>query len=721
MRIKAFYLYLAIIIWAILLGILLKFAHLNVTGLGITLAFLSLIFIPGFFLWRLLGLRNDLPVKVLYLIALGFIWLFFPALLGLVFNLTLGQVLWLSSILSGLLFILAAVKDRKIVFEVDFSCLQRQSAGDWLIISFIIISSILAFLVIDAQSDKLIGDGWFYLAILQKIVSGEGLGPLNLSAVKMTTLSLVYSFPIWHILVGEFAQILDITIFTALKQVLLPLTIITLLTWYCLLGVIFKNRYFVAVGYLALLLIFLRDNSFYYLVAIPSPDSLNRLLILPVLLGLTVDYIFEEKIKRWTVIFIILLALFLGLIHFIQLIYWLIIILTLALLIIIFKVNNQSWRRLGYLLVGFLILIFPYFVVQYQNLWSFLKNNAAAFTNDNPAFKTFLGANVIYRYALLSVPILCLFIKKQKHLIILLAIVLTALLIYWPFFGLRLVFLKYLGPIFVDRSLANIPHFIFFGLLLFLIIIGCNYLLVRVFRKLILVVDAILILIILSLPLMKNWLIAIVDGYLLNETKIFYGYSFWLCLAVLVVASIILYGKFRSKITLPWPKDILNFSILTILVILILAWPYLGKAEKVISADSRGSFMTNRQSLSASDIDFLGGQKTLDFFRNHSREVFLTDNVTLSQLILLYSPNYAAEYPYGIKKFSVSPYFYDPSLGSRGRLNILDSLQVNFVVLRHSEEAAFLEQNPDYFRKVFENNFVYKNKAKDIIVYEYLK
>lgn len=57
MKIKAIYSYLSFIAWVLVLALLLGFARLNVTGLGITLVFLTLIFAPGLFLWRLIGVR----------------------------------------------------------------------------------------------------------------------------------------------------------------------------------------------------------------------------------------------------------------------------------------------------------------------------------------------------------------------------------------------------------------------------------------------------------------------------------------------------------------------------------------------------------------------------------------------------------------------------------------------------------------------------------------
>src|SRR3990167_1122826 len=207
MRTKAPYLYLAAIVWVIILGLLLKFAHLNVTGLGITLTFLTAIFIPGICLWRIIQPNSSTSAaKNLYIIGLGFSLYFFVNLLGLLFNLSLNWVLILTILLLVAVFCLAFWFDRKAIFEFEYKNLIRRSWADWLLWGLIVAGSLIAFFSIDAQSDRLIGDGWYHLAILQKITSGYGLAPENLTLVKNQSLSLVYSFPIWHIFVGEISQ-----------------------------------------------------------------------------------------------------------------------------------------------------------------------------------------------------------------------------------------------------------------------------------------------------------------------------------------------------------------------------------------------------------------------------------------------------------------------------------------------------------------------------------
>ncbi|MFA6492768.1 MAG: hypothetical protein WCV58_01360 [Patescibacteria group bacterium] len=722
MKIKAYIFYIVIILWLLLLKVLLSLSSFGSTGLGVTLSFLTIIFLPGFLLYRLLKVQSQLA-KYLYIIGFGFGFYFLINFFALVLNLTISQIGFVNLFLVSLLFLISFIKDWQEIWEIDFSYFKEKDPAKWVVRFFVLIALILAFLGLDAQSDRLIGDGWFHLALLQKIVSGGGLSPYNLWVVKSEVLNPVYSFPVWHIFIGQFSNILGIPIFTALKQSLLPLFIISMIVWFSLISLIFKNYWITTVCFLSLILIFLKDNIFYYLVALPSPDSFNRLLLLPLILGLTVNYLFEKTPKILNITLISLLVIFLGLIHFTQVIYLVVIWVVLGLVLLIFFVK-EPLKRLGLLMGGLAILILPYLLIFQRGIFSsFLMANAAAFTGDKVNFKTYLGANIIYRYAILSLPVIVLFLKKQLRLGLLFSIAVGMLLIYWPYLGLRPLFLKYFGAIFVDRSLAIIPHFIYFGFLLFFIILGINYLLVFVLRKIHqkAIWFANIILVIFTLLAVFGLPANFVDKNIFSETNILFIDYFWLIFALIILLVLVIYIMYRKKeFILPKPKENLNFALLIILFFVFLSTPYFVPFKETLTKNPNGSIVSNRLTNNASDITYFGGQKTIDFWQSKSKEVFLTDAVTLAQMILLYSDNYAAEYPYSIKEFSQSNKFYDESLSLDERLEILDSLQVNYIIVRHAEDTPFYENNSNYFEKVFENTYEYKGGEKELIVFKYL-
>lgn len=726
MKIKAIYLYLLALLWVIVLALLLKIGNLNVTGLGITLSFLTLIFFPGMILWRLtrgkIVKENDAHANWLYVVGLGFGYYFIFNLAGIFLNLTLSGVLYLSFLIMLVLFLLTFYKDRGEFYQIDLNKWKTKTLADWILVIVLLSSSFLAFLVVDSQSDHLIGDGWFHLGILQKIVSGNGLSPHNLWVTKSAVLNPIYAFPVWHILVGELAKILDISIFTALRQVLLPLTILSLIVWYSLMGIIFKNKYLTAVTFLTFLLIFLRENSFYYLSALASPDSLNRLLFLPLILALVVDYLFsEKKTIIWPVIFISLLAIFCGLVHLIQFVYFIFILIVFGLFGLVFIRDRSVLVKLGYLLAGLLIIILPYLLISNEAVSSLLLKNAAAFQENVIVYNTYLGASITSRYAILILPVLALFFKKQKRLVFLVATVVALLAIYWPYFGVRFFFFKYLGGILVERAMANIPTFLLLGVVLFLILWSVDYLLKKIPRWSRFLVSGILIIIFL-IPAVRSFWLDFAVNFLFSETNPIFWQGYWWVFGLIVVGTIILYFVFRKKdISFCEPFDKLNFIILTILLFFALGLPYFSSANKTLLENPNGNFLSNRLTFSASDVDFWGGEKTFDFFQSQSRKVFLTDNVTLAQTIPLYSDNFVTEYPYSIKEFGVSQHFFDKNRSLAERLVVLEGLSVDFVIVRHQDEVLLLDSCPENFQKVFENNYNYKGQDKTIVVYQVLK
>jgi len=715
MKIRAPYLYLVFVVWAVLLELLLKYFNLSNTGFGMVLLVLSMIFAPGMVIWRLLRLKADsIAPKLLYIIGLGFGYYFLINLTAIIANLTIFQAGYMAFFLGIILFATSCWLDREAIWEPKFKdWLKAQVFADWILHGAIVCGAIVAFLGVDAQVDKLIGDGWFHLAILQKIISGNGLNPYNLWVTKTTSLNPVYSFPLWHILVGLITKVLGTTIFTSLRLVLLPLTIITLMVWYSFASIIFKNKYLTTLAFLSFLLLMLKDGTFYYLVPLASPDTFNRLLFLPLILGILIFYLFQEKAGKITnTILISLLVIFMGLIHFTQLIYFMAIAIIAGILIAIFSRRKVALIKLGYILLGVGVLTLPYLLIVQRGIISaWLEANRLAYQGDVYQNKTPQDANIVYRYAVLSLPVMALFLKKRSRLILPCAIVITSILISWQVLGLRIFLLKDLGQIFVERAIANIPAFIFFGFLLFLVIYGINYLASKLSKKIILGINiaiGIFILLILIFGGLRTALTSSVLKTVFNSDSLIFAQYFWVAFLLVVIGTIIYYFFYKKETDISDPPNRLNFGLISLLLILIFSLPYYPSLKKVFALNQNGTIFTNRYSETASDIRTIGGQKTIEFLSSvPDRSVFITDNPTISQMILLYSNNLVAEYPYSIKQFSESALFYDKSASLDDRLAILNKLEVNYVLSRHPEEEQFLSAHPEYFKKVFTNSFEY--------------
>ena len=89
-------------------------------------------------------------------------------------------------------------------------------------------------------------------------------------------------------------------------------------------------------------------------------------------------------------------------------------------------------------------------------------------------------------------------------------------------------------------------------------------------------------------------------------------------------------------------------------------------------------------------------------------------------MILLYSNNLVAEYPYGIKEFSFSQAIYDPAATLLERLKILDQYEVDYIVVQKTSQEEIFRAEEGHFRKVFENHFFWQ-KNLDLYIFEYLR
>lgn len=730
MKFRSIYLYLIAIAWFILLAIMLK-SGLNNTGMGIILAILTFILTPGFLILSLLPLKNvdDMVVKICYAIGLGFGYYFLIGLFGILLGLTLDQLKMISFLVLPLLFLASLYLNWRYVPEINFGKIKKLTLSDAILLVTIIVGLVLTFLSVDGQSDKLIGDGYFHLGIIQKIISGVALDPVNFFPTKTGTINPVYSFPLWNITLSQFADWLGITPFTALRQAMLPLSLLALVAWAGFLKTFFKSKELVAFIFLAFLLSLLISGASVPLVALGSPDSFCRYLLLPLLFTFTARYFyFQDSSLVLSASFISIFAVFTGLIHFTELIGFLLVLGMYLIVLLTFDREKLILKKYGVLVIALSVLILPYLLVfQLTNIRELIMANisnyqaALAIVSSNAK----RGINVLHFYPLLVLPVFLLFAGKQRQLFFLFSIAAALFLVSWPTFGLRNLFLKYLGEIFTSRAISDIPGWVFWGFGFCLIVVGINYLLSKL-GKIAFLITNFLLGIFLVFTFISSDLRSMIEYFSKeiifnskNTLNDLLAANFWLLLALPVVLTVIL---FYLKPNLPEPKDRLNFTILTVILMAMLSTPFLGNYFKVRAENPNGNILSNRESVYASDLNRIGGEKTVEFFRSVPQgSVFLTDNVSLAQLILLYSPSYIAEYPYSITKFSTSLIFYNKILSSEERLAILDQLNVDYVIFRHAEEETLATLMPEKFELRYVSESVYNGKNVYFAIYSYQK
>ncbi len=723
MKIKAYYLYLLSLIWLGVLAALLRFTHLNVTGLGMTLTVLTLIFLPGIFLWRLIRFENvNLSIKLLYIIGLGFVFYFFLNFLALIFKMTLGQLSFAIGFFSLVLFCLSFWEDRQNLFEIDFIWIKKQTIGDWLLIALLLVGVIAAFLGVDAQSNKVIGDSSFHLAILKKVLTAENLSPHNLWVTKTTSLNLVYSFPVWHIFLGFLSKILNLNTITTYTEVLLPLVVLAIMVVLGFIKAVFQNKYLVIVSFLTFLALSFSAGIFYNLVPLRSPDSLVRLLLFPLVLGLTINYLIDTKPVKSkifaNVFFISFLAISMGLVHFPQLIEYFLILGLFLIFWLIFNRGKEALKKLAWLFLTLAVLILPYLLIfQLMNLRHFFQSNLANFTDDHFRNKSYIVSSNIYLYTVFALPLMALFFKKERRLIFVVAIALGLLMISWQVFQLRLFFLKYFGEVFTIRAITDIPSFLYVGFIIFLLILLLNL----CFRKKIfaylsssvLIGGFLLILAFRAAPV-KNF----IDTVIISAKNPFFYDYFVPILIVLVAVSIVIfvYQNFIRKkdLTIQDPPNKINFVVITFILLAILSMPYLSDFRYVLAHNPNGSLINNREIQAVGDIQRVGGKETIDFLQTlPPRAVLITSSITVAQILLPNISQYLAEYPYGINEFSYSQKLYDPNLSPEGRQEILDKHPVDYVICLRSWETVLFEGQTG-FEKIYQKKYSYTVQSGQI-------
>ena len=736
-QIKAIYLYLLSLFWVVFLGVLLRLTDFKATGLGMTLAVLTLIFLPGVFLWRLIKMtQENLAIRLLYIIGLGWVFYLLLNFLALIFKMSLGQLSFAIGFFALILYGLSFWEDRQSVVSFNLEWFKKQTAGDWLLFILMFLGSLAAFWGVSGQADKFIGDGAFHLAILEKVVSTNNLDPYHLWITKTDSLNLVYSFPIWHLFLGFLAQILNLNIFTTYYLVLLPLVVLTILVVGGLASALFKNRYLATIVFLTFLAWSLSAGIFYNLVPLRSPDSLVRLLLLPLVLGLTAHYLFSENSEKLpNILLITLLVIFMGLIHFTQLIEYVLILGLLFIVLVIGDRQKEKWSKTGWLLLAIVgILAFYLGIFHFEAIRQFFLGNLANFSGDNFANRSYRDTGNIYLYIVFSLPILAIFARERRFLF-LLVIALTCLAISWQFFHLRIFFLKYFGEIFTIRAINDIPGFVYLGLLLFFLMAGLNRLLAR--QKVILYSSS-LILIVFFLamfliePLKLPIAVFIDQAFFTPKNSFFYTYFLPILILLATVSLVIyIYQHFiqKKELSIPDLQAKLNFAIIALVIFAIFSLPYAANFW-ALAKNPKTSILRPRQIANLGDLDRLGGQKTLDFLNTlPASSVLVISDVTTAQILAPYLKQYLAEYPFAIQKFTFSQKIYDPNISLDERLQILQNHSIDYIICLRSYETEIFAADPQFFSQIFATNFSYRlegpqgpyEKSRDFVVFQYLR
>ncbi|MBM2820509.1 MAG: hypothetical protein HW405_269, partial [Candidatus Berkelbacteria bacterium] len=242
----------------------------------------------------------------------------------------------------------------------------------------------------------------------------------------------------------------------------------------------------------------------------------------------------------------------------------------------------------------------------------------------------------------------------------------------------------------------------------------------------------ILLLGIISFTSLKMPLVNFVDLAVFSPKNPFFYTNFVLILIITTVISSVSYCwlKFTNKdlpdLEITQPN---LFAAIILFIIFVLVLPYGQNTTKQLASNQNGGIFEARYWENIGDIQRIGGRKTIDFVSTlRSNNVFITSNVTVAQNVLLYTPSYAAEYPFGISEFTTSVKLYDPNISLDERITILKTGDINYIITLRPYETDLFANETTVFKKVFANDYTYKiqsqntayDKQGEFTVFEFL-
>ncbi len=445
---------LAIIIWA-----LLKF--FPITSTTIFLTFFGLLAIPGFSLARLFKFHDkDCYDQKLLWLFLGFSWALFLCLVAVLVQINLTVLLtgYLASIV--LLFIVSLVIDliRPVVANesIDWKGLFKLDNLVWLLATLPLILIILS---INQQGSSFTGDPTYHLEIVEKAFSGHPLSVYAVAFIKNQP-HPAYAFMIWPVFLAELAKITHLTTYNLWGEISAILTTLVFLTWFGFFRKIFPTKYLAALA-IVIFAVFTFGADGYLLTALPVPDGLCKLIFLPAALWLAFKYIFEEK-PNFKVLSLasVILVLTAG-IHLTQFFYFYFIMIAFMIGYSVFRFKDPDYKiiikRMLTITFANLILMIPLF--GYLQLKTNIINNSFETLSDIKAdlSKTMAlsSIDIFSLYAYILLPSTLLFLRKNRNLIALLAVMLIVPVVY------NIVFLRdflnsVLSYVFMKRLFSNV-------------------------------------------------------------------------------------------------------------------------------------------------------------------------------------------------------------------------------------------------------------------------
>jgi hypothetical protein len=681
-----------------------------------TIVFLLLLVLPGFSLARICNfdLKGVSERLVLYT-SIGFVYAFLLISIAILAALSVNSLLFIYLVLMGLMFLGALLKDLYGTTPKEISFGYRKIFQLKSLPVFIFLLVVGGYYVlVSAQGSNFTGDPFFHLAYVEKAFGGQGLSIGNLGFVK-NTLHIAYGFPVWHVFVAMLAKIQGLDIVQCWYFLPSPLFLLVVLAWYFIFRQIFNSRFLAIIG-VFFFLSFNSEKSGYIFTRLAVPDTLNQLLLLPMLVGLTLKLVFHKVLNYKILAVSILMALFLGLIHGVQYFYYF------AMMIVFGAVYFASnfWRKdywpplrkiltillihaSALLLILIVLQLKGNFVGQYLHLYLSIPRDAL--------FK------IDWRF-LLFLPVMLIFIRSNPKVSFAVASLLIVPLVSIQTVQKFIIQIPNIGSVFLNRIPQNVTWpFLFWTMILAFVILVIDrfYNIIRIkgIRALIsaLLAFGLGILILLEIqPDKPDYYLTItkpaVDWVYGNGVLVF-------SVSLALVIGLLLLGRFKPKTNRFFegiePKNYLVSSLLLGIAFLVIIPSWRGELPVVFNknhAEDKSVWTATRdiREKILDPTDF-GGKVGDEYIQDlPAKSVFLVFSSHATTFPALFD-QFIVAYPQS-PELETYQKIYDPAADINTKVELLKTGKVDYVLLAHTEiySPATFDTYPDYFTQVFNQN-----------------
>jgi len=733
---KLFFCYAALLILSLVSCLILKIE--SISPIKLIIVFSTIVLVPGFAIGRLLNLikTQDLVDKIAISVVLGLITIFSLNLLALFIGISINILIFLTISVSVLLFVGAIIKEflrpeQEKEEKFKFSSLINFDSILYLIFLILAIATIL----IVTQQGTLVkgGDPAFHMAIVRKAMDSGSLVATNLGLVKSSSVHVTYGFPVWHVFIAELGKLFSTDLFSIWKAIVAPLSLLIVFIWFWLSRKIMPNKSLAIFSGIVFLIYMINKNNGYLFICSAIPDTFNNLIMMPLVLGLVLDYLFDKTEfslkKNWlTLLMITGLAILAAVVHLTQYFYILMIIFVFGLVYgLLFLKEQESrniWKKSLWLLLGNLIILTPLVLVLFlktslaKTLTGFLNNNSEE-TLPSLSYYAFKKFNTLAKYAYIFSPFLLFFVRRYRTLVFLIVLFLILPLTY--FGPIKFILMKTLGYIFVNRIYSSLVwHFILWALGFGLVFLLVEKLFAKIagmkkYLSIFINLSAIIIFYLFWLAnskynLTDRFYVGIYSDKIDQWMNQYYG----LVIAVLLIAGLVIFYWQKKKPILSnvfelKPTQTLWMPVFVLIFGFLMLHYNFDKYSPFLKDSIKNNVLVATTSFDATAIyNGAGGKDFVNFVNENipSQSVVLVPGNIIFNLPLV-TDVYMAGYPRS-SNLDRSLMLYDKTLNDAERLAQIKKAKLNYILFTKNNASGieYFNSNPSLYQKVYDNKLV---------------